>query len=94
MYIVVAYDVVQDRRRNRVMKLLKNHGRHVQYSVFECDLRAEDFRRMYEKLKRLVDPAEDNVRFYFLDRDAVAKIEELGQSRSLAPDRTTHFVIL
>jgi len=35
---VVCYDVVDDRRRNRIFKLLKDYGRRVQYSVFEeCD---------------------------------------------------------
>jgi CRISPR-associated protein Cas2 len=32
---VVCYDVVDDRRRNRIFKLLKDYGRRVQYSVFE-----------------------------------------------------------
>lgn len=34
-FIVVSYDVVDDRRRTKVMKTLKNFGAHVQYSVFE-----------------------------------------------------------
>src|SRR5690606_2556717 len=39
---VVCYDVVDDRMRNRIFKLLKDYGRRVQYSVFEveCDERA------------------------------------------------------
>lgn len=94
MFIVIAYDVVEDRRRNRVFKALKNHGRHVQYSVFECDLRLQDFRRLREKLARLIDLSEDNLRFYFLDQDAVAKIESVGRERDLTADRTKRFLIV
>jgi CRISPR-associated protein Cas2 len=38
MHFVIAYDIEQDRRRNKVMSALKDYGLRVQYSVFECDL--------------------------------------------------------
>ena len=40
MQFVVAYDIRQDRRRNKVMNTLKDFGLRVQYSVFECELTA------------------------------------------------------
>lgn len=39
-FMVVAYDVPSDKRRTRLHKQLKNYGDPVQYSVFECNLRA------------------------------------------------------
>ncbi len=78
MYVVVAYDVVDNRRRNRIFKVLKNYGRHVQFSLFECDLRSEDFRQLRLRLGRLIDLDEDSLRFYFLDRVAVSRIEQMG----------------
>ena len=36
MFIVVAYDICDDRRRLCVHKALKNFGHPVQYSTFEC----------------------------------------------------------
>lgn len=94
MFVVIAYDVVEDRRRNRVFKALKNHGQHVQYSVFECELRLNDFRRLRNRLAALINHSEDNVRFYFLDRGAVERIESVGKSRGLTTDRTTRFLIV
>ncbi|NWJ98509.1 MAG: CRISPR-associated endonuclease Cas2 [Chloroflexi bacterium] len=94
MFIVVAYDVVEDRRRNKVFKALKNHGRHVQYSVFECELRLNDLRRLQTQLTRLINPGEDNVRFYFLDRDAVSRIESLGKSRLVDLSGKQPFLIM
>lgn len=93
-YVVIAYDVPEDRRRNRICKMLKNHGRHVQYSVFECELRRRDYLRLRERLATLINPAEDNIRFYFLDQGAVARIEQVGKPRMPLPDRTVQFVIL
>lgn len=37
-FIVVAYDVSDDRRRSHVVKLLEKVGIRVNYSVFECML--------------------------------------------------------
>ncbi|MCB0227265.1 MAG: CRISPR-associated endonuclease Cas2, partial [Anaerolineae bacterium] len=56
MFIVVSYDIPDDRRRTKVMKALKDFGRHVQYSVFECEIRREDFKRLRERLKPLLNP--------------------------------------
>lgn len=94
MFVVIAYDVVADRRRNRVFKTLKNHGRHVQFSVFECELRRDDLRRLQARLERLIEPAEDNIRFYFLDEAAVGRIVEIGQGRKGVKGRDVEFVIL
>jgi CRISPR-associated protein Cas2 len=78
MFVVVSYDIPNDKRRTKVMKLLKNYGNHVQYSVFECDVKREVFLVLRARLGKLLAPKEDNVRFYFLDADAVAKIECVG----------------
>ncbi len=78
-FIVVSYDISDDRRRTKVMKTLKNYGAHVQYSVFECELKDSSYKQMRERLKQLVSPKQDSVRFYFLDEDAVAKIEVIGR---------------
>jgi CRISPR-associated protein Cas2 len=78
MFIVVSYDVTDDRRRTRVMKTLKNFGTRVQYSVFECELKPEVCKRMRAQIEKLIAPKEDNVRFYFFDEDAIGKIETIG----------------
>jgi CRISPR-associated protein Cas2 len=65
-FIVVSYDIPDDRRRTKVCHLLKDYGERVQYSVFECRLRPRDFGRLRERLKPLLEPKEDDVRFYRL----------------------------
>jgi CRISPR-associated protein Cas2 len=83
MFVVVAYDISDDPRRLRVMKLLKGYGAHVQESVFEVDLKEPVYRGMLQRLQRLIDPGQDNVRLYHLCRADVSRIEELGVGREV-----------
>lgn len=78
MFVVVSYDISDDKRRTRIMKTLRDFGKHVQYSVFECDIKEPVYRRMRERLKRFVTDRDDSLRFYFLDEDAVKKIQVIG----------------
>ncbi|BAZ29225.1 hypothetical protein NIES4074_16640 [Cylindrospermum sp. NIES-4074] len=38
MFIVVSYDISEDKRRTKIHSVLKGYGQWMQYSVFECDL--------------------------------------------------------
>ncbi len=66
MLVVVAYDVPCDRRRYRLAKLLSGYGERVQYSVFEAHLDAQGLATLRGKVRKLIAPAEDSVRFYRL----------------------------
>lgn len=81
MFTVVSYDIVEDRRRTKALKLLKGYGTHVQYSVFECDLDDGQLLRLQAELLDLVDPLLDSVRIYQLDAKAVRRIQILGIGR-------------
>ena len=78
MYVVVCYDIVDDRRRARVLRRMKDFLPHVQKSVFEgplTDQRLPDLRAM---LQREIDPTEDTVRLYFLCRRCIPATEVIG----------------
>jgi CRISPR-associated protein Cas2 len=79
MFVVVSYDIPEDKRRTKVMKLLRNFGAHVQYSVFECELKDAAYQQLRERLAQLIAPQVDSVRFYFLDEDQVKQIEVVGR---------------
>jgi CRISPR-associated protein Cas2 len=80
-FVVVSYDIPDDRRRNRVCKLLKDYGERVQYSVFECLLRPEELKRLRERLKPLLVPEEDDVRFYRLCENCRRKATVWGRKK-------------
>ena len=80
-FVVVSYDIPDDRRRNRVCKLLKDYGERVQYSVFECMLRPDDLKRLRERLKPLLVLEEDDVRFYRLCQTCRRKATVWGRKK-------------
>ena len=81
VYVVVSYDIPDNRRRAKVCKTLKNFGQHVQYSVFECQLKTKDFQKLRARLQKLIRPEEDNLRFYFLCEACVERIKAIGAER-------------
>ena len=78
MFVVISYDVTLDQRRTKVLKTLKNYGNRVQYSVFECEVSPDVFKRMREQVLKHIAPKEDSIRFYHLDEDMIARIESVG----------------
>jgi len=83
MFVVVAYDVANDRRRLKVMKMMQGYGEHVQESEFECDLEAAVYRKMAVRLNKLINLQEDNVRIYHLCNADIDRIEQIGVGRSV-----------
>lgn len=65
-FILVVYDITNDRRRTRLHERLLDYGTPVQYSVFECLLNKEEERAMRKAVRRTIRPRLDQVRFYFL----------------------------
>ncbi len=80
-WVVVSYDTPNDRRRVKVMKTLEGYGHRVQYSVFECELRPADLEKLTTRLKALIQPEEDDIRFYDLCESCQGKVTMLGRAK-------------
>jgi CRISPR-associated protein Cas2 len=63
---IVCYDIADSKRLRRVFKTCRNHGDHLQYSIFECDLTASDKILFEDELEEIVDRDEDQVLFIAL----------------------------
>jgi len=83
MYYVVAYDITDDRRRNRILKILKDFGVHIQYSVFECNTDRRAYLRLKERLSDAMHPEEDSMTFYHLCRSCKNGMERMGVKKGL-----------
>jgi CRISPR-associated protein Cas2 len=77
-FVVVSYDISDDRRRAKVSKALVSFGRRVQWSVFDCLLDERSLVRMRRKLATLIDHEADSVRIYRLCRRCRGSIEVIG----------------
>jgi CRISPR-associated protein Cas2 len=61
---LIAYDISDERRLVRVHRWLSRRAAAVQYSVFTARLTAVELHSMKQGLAKLIDPKEDDVRFY------------------------------
>ena len=63
---LVCYDIADDKRRDRTFRVCKNHGEHLQFSVFECDLNASELAALQRELGAVILQSEDQVLFVSL----------------------------
>lgn len=78
-FIVIAYDIVDDKKRNEISDLLLQYGRRVNRSVFECFLSNSEFEKLKRTLKEKIKPKEDIILYYHLCRDCIGRIEREGR---------------
>lgn len=60
---LVCYDICDDKRLRKVFKVMRGWGDHLQFSVFECQLKNEDLIRLRAELAEIVHHKEDQVLF-------------------------------
>jgi len=85
-FLLVVYDISNDRRRTKLHQTLLDYGTPVQYSVFECWVNEKEENRLKRAVKRVIRPRQqDHVRYYHLCATCVDKIEVLGQHDVTGP---------
>ena len=60
---IVTYDICDDKRLRRVYKLMRGYGRHVQLSVFQCELDPRERVELESRLRAQIKHDEDQVLF-------------------------------
>lgn len=86
MFLIISYDITDDKRRLAVANLLLNHGaQRVQYSVFECHITERNLTVLRRKLGRAMDAEADSIRFYPLCENCQPKIELMGVAQPSTP---------
>jgi CRISPR-associated protein Cas2 len=64
---LVAYDICEMKRLNRVRELLKGYSTGGQKSVYECWFSPAELTEVTETLRRLIVPEEDRVHVVTVD---------------------------
>jgi len=85
-FYLVCYDVVDDKRRNRVVKALKGYGVRVQKSVFECVLTEDQLEYVERLVMKCLKLEVDQVRFYPMSGHTRRKIKILGVQPEMEVD--------
>lgn len=65
---LIAYDIPDDRRRDRLAKCLQRHGDRVQFSVFVVDASLARILRLRHEVASIIVTSEDSVLFCELGR--------------------------
>ncbi|MDJ0648863.1 MAG: CRISPR-associated endonuclease Cas2 [Xenococcaceae cyanobacterium MO_188.B19] len=78
MFVIVSYDISEDKRRTKIHDILKSYGQWMQYSLFECDLTKTEYSKLRSRLNKIIDSETDSIRFYFLCSCCQNKIERIG----------------
>lgn len=87
MHIVLAYDIVADRRRNRLAKALEGFLVRVQKSVFEGDIPDDRYPKLRALIEREINPDEDGVRLYRLCARCLPAVEVVGMGVYIAEEQ-------
>jgi len=76
-YVVISYDISDDRTRRRVANVLADYGKRVQYSVFECRIDAKTLDKIIALLKPFAE-GNDSIRVYQICENCLKKVVLLG----------------
>lgn len=65
-FILIIYDIVDNKRRTKFAKLLEGYGTRVQKSAFEAMLSQKSYEKLVREIPYYINPAsgEDSVRIY------------------------------
>ena len=66
MFMVVTYDITDDKRRDQISSELQNYGMRVQKSIFECYPDYDQIDTLKASLETMIDITTDHIRFYYL----------------------------
>lgn len=77
-FYLIAYDIPDDRRRTKIHDTLCGFGKWTQYSLFECFLDDKEYVMLRHRLESILNPQEDNVRFYHICHACQKQVETIG----------------
>ncbi len=86
MNMIVAYDIADPRRLNKVAKVVKDYGIRVQKSIFEVDVDGKLFLEMKARIEELIEASEDGVKYFPLCEKCAGTVEIIGQGFFVDPD--------
>ncbi|MGD9157362.1 MAG: CRISPR-associated endonuclease Cas2 [Desulfobacteraceae bacterium] len=86
MDMIVAYDIADPRRLNRVAKVIKDYGVRVQKSIFEVKIKEKQFGEMKKQVEEIIEEKEDGVKYFPLCEKCVGTVEIIGQGVFIDPD--------
>ena len=83
--VLIIYDISDNRRRSRMVKVLESFGVRVQKSAFEAILRPNKYRKLLNSIKNIPEKT-DSVRVYKIQGQGT--VENFGEYFALEEEET------
>ncbi|MDO5062423.1 MAG: CRISPR-associated endonuclease Cas2 [Peptostreptococcaceae bacterium] len=71
--VIVIYDIISNKRRTRLSKMLSGFGYRIQKSAFECILTKEKCQKLFQLIDQFAQP-DDLIRIYRLNQNVQSVI--------------------
>jgi CRISPR-associated protein Cas2 len=72
-FLLIVYDISDDKRRTKLHNRLKDFGTPVQFSVFECLLTTKETKELEKAVNKIIKPRQDRVRYYSICQRCLEK---------------------
>ncbi|HOS97803.1 MAG TPA: CRISPR-associated endonuclease Cas2 [Deltaproteobacteria bacterium] len=79
---LVVYDIADPARLRNVAKAMQDYGSRVQKSVFEVRADLKSIRELGRRVRAILDPAADSVRYYTMCERDWQKRQAMGKGSS------------
>ena len=90
-FYILAYDIADDRRRQKIAKLCESTAERVQGSVFEAHLTQAELDQLIKRVGKVFEEKEDSLRIYQLCIDCRQKIRTEGVG-SITPEPSLRII--
>ncbi len=84
-FVLIIYDISDNKKRNQMVKILESYGVRVQKSAFEAILRPNKYKKLINGIKNIPE-ASDSVRIYKIQGQGT--VEVFGEPFSLEEEET------
>jgi len=91
MRYLVAYDITDDRTRDRLAKILLDFGKRLQESLFLCEIDPDQKAKLLERAKKVVNPIEDKLHLIPICNQCWENVEAIGIAAK--PEDPDYYVI-
>lgn len=76
--VLVIYDIVDNKKRTRMVKCLESYGVRVQKSAFEAYLSKKKYEQLMKEASRIIDKETDSLRVYLLANNTSVRSWGIG----------------
>lgn len=92
MNMIIAYDIANPKRLNKIARIMKDYGRRVQKSIFETDIDERSFAEMRRRVEYVMVREDDGVKYFPLCDRCADTLVALGV-RAVVPEEADYLVL-